>query len=42
MARKEGIPILQIIGNKDGNYTGAPNSGRLYSWNWGNLKRLLS
>lgn len=42
MAREEGIPIVQIIGYKDGNYTPLPNAGRLYSWNWDNLKRLLA
>ncbi len=42
MAREEGVPIVQIIGSKDGNYTAVPNAGRLYSWNWDNLKRLLA
>lgn len=42
MAREEGVPIVQIIGYKDGNYTAVPNAGRLYSWSWDNLKRLLS
>lgn len=42
MAREEGVPIIQIIGYKDGNYTAVPNAGRLYSWNWDNLKRLLA
>jgi len=41
MARTEGIPIVQVIGYKDGNYTAVPNAGRLYSWNWDNLKKLL-
>ena len=38
-ARKK---IFQIIGYKDGNYTPVPDAGRLYSWNWDNLKKLLS
>jgi len=42
MAREEDVPIVQIIGYKDGSYTPVPNAGRLYSWNWDNLKRLLS
>lgn len=42
MAREEGVPIVQIIGYKDGSYTPVPNAGRLYSWNWDNLKRLLA
>lgn len=42
MARKVGVKIVQIIGYKDGDYTPVPNAGRLYSWNWDNLKKLLS
>ena len=41
MAREEGKPIVQIIGYKDGNYTAVPDAGRLYSWDWDNLKKLL-
>lgn len=41
MARDEGIRIVQVIGYKDGNYTAVPDAGRLYSWNWDNLKNLL-
>jgi predicted GTPase len=41
MARDEGISIVQVIGYKDGNYTAVPNAGRLYAWNWENLKKLL-
>lgn len=41
MARDEGITIVQIIGYKDGNYTAVPDAGRLYTWNWENLKKLL-
>lgn len=41
MARDAGIPIFQVIGYKDGNYTPVPNAGRLYAWNWDNLKKLL-
>lgn len=42
MAREEGIPIVQIIGYKEGNYTAVLNAGLLYSWNWDNLKRVLA
>jgi hypothetical protein len=42
MARDESIPIVQVIGYKDGDYTAVPNAGRLYAWNWDNLKNLLS
>lgn len=41
MAREEGISIVQVIGYRDGNYTAVPNAGRLYAWNWENLKKLL-
>ena len=41
MAREEGIPIVQVIGYKDRNYTAVPNAGRLYAWNWDNMKKLL-
>ena len=42
IARKWNIPIVQIIGYKDVNYNSVPDAGRLYSWNWDNLKKLLS
>ncbi|MFZ3328951.1 MAG: TIR domain-containing protein [Methylocella sp.] len=42
IAREEEKKIVQIIGYKDGNYTAVPNAGRLYSWNWENLKTLLA
>jgi MTH538 TIR-like domain (DUF1863) len=41
MARDEGVKIVQIIGYRDGNYTAVPDAGRLYAWNWENLKNLL-
>ena len=41
MARDEKIPIVQVIGYKNGNYTAVPNAGRLHAWNWDNLKKLL-
>lgn len=42
MAREEGISIVQIIGYRNGDYKPVPDAGRLYSWNWENLKKLLS
>lgn len=42
MARDASVKIVQIIGYKDGNYTPVPDAGRLYAWNWENLKNLLS
>jgi MTH538 TIR-like domain (DUF1863) len=42
MARSANVKIVQIIGYRDGDYTPVPNAGRLYSWNWPNLKKLLS
>ena len=41
MAREEDIPIVQIIGRRSGRYTPVAKAGRLYAWNWDNLKRLL-
>jgi MTH538 TIR-like domain (DUF1863). len=40
--RKLDKPIYQIIGYKDGNYKPVPDAGRLYRWNWENLKKLFS
>jgi hypothetical protein len=42
MARGARKPIVQIIGYRDGNYTAVPDAGRLYRWDWGNLKKLLA
>ncbi|MCX5782442.1 MAG: hypothetical protein NT145_07045 [Elusimicrobia bacterium] len=42
LARKWSIPIVQVIGYKDGNYTPVQNAGSLYKWEWDNLKRLLA
>lgn len=41
MARDAGVPVAQIIGYKDANYTAVPDAGRLYRWSWDNLKALL-
>jgi len=41
MARQEEKPIVQVIGYRDGNYLAVPNAGKLYQWNWDNLKKLL-
>ena len=41
IARALKKPIYQIIGYKNGNYTPVPDAGRLYSWNWDNLKKLF-
>lgn len=41
MARRLGKPIVQIVGYRDGKYTPVPDAGRLYDWNWDNLKKLL-
>ena len=41
MAREEEIPIIQMIGYRDSHPTRVPNAGRLYFWNWDNLKNLL-
>ncbi len=41
LARKWEKEIVQVIGYKDGNYTAVPCAGRLYAWNWENLKKLF-
>lgn len=41
IVREERKPLIQIIGYKNGNYTSVPNAGKLYSWNWDNLKKIL-
>ena len=41
IARTLKKPIYQIIGYRNGNYTPVPDAGRLYSWNWDNLKKLF-
>lgn len=43
MAREMGKPMFQMIGYKNGTRDWAvPNAGRVYSWNWENLKALLA
>ncbi|HEX4452178.1 MAG TPA: hypothetical protein VH143_14980 [Kofleriaceae bacterium] len=42
MARAAAIKLVQVIGYKDGDYTPVPDAGRLYAWNWPNLKKLLA
>lgn len=41
-ARDLNVFIFQVIGYKDGDYTAVPDGGRLYKWDWDNLKKLLS
>ena len=41
MARNLKKRIVQVIGYQNRNYTAVPGAGRLYSWNWENLKNLL-
>ena len=42
IARELGKDIFQMIGYKDIDYTSVPGAGRLYRWNWENLKKLLA
>ena len=42
MARRNGVPIVQVIGYKDSSPTPVENAGRLYRWDWKNLKKILS
>lgn len=41
MAQTANKQIVQVIGYKDGEYTPVKGAGRLYRWNWENLKKLL-
>ncbi|MBC8400935.1 MAG: TIR domain-containing protein [Candidatus Marinimicrobia bacterium] len=41
LARTANKHIVQVIGYSKGDYTPVPNAGRLYRWNWDNLKKLL-
>ncbi len=42
MATDLGKPKFQVVGYKDGSSDWAvPNGGRVYLWNWENLKKLL-
>lgn len=43
MATALGKPRFQIIGYRDGSSTWAvPGGGRVYRWDWSNLKKLLA
>jgi hypothetical protein len=43
IARSLGKPIFQMIGYQSGTRDWAvPDAGRVYSWNWENLKKLLA
>lgn len=42
MARRAGKTIVQIAGYRDSHPTPVPDAGRLLSWNWDNLKKLLA
>ena len=42
MAQAANKHIVQVIGYKDGNYKPVQGAGRLYKWNWDNLKKLLA
>ena len=41
IAREEGVSIAQMIAYRDGSYTAVDGAGRLYQWDWANLKKLL-
>jgi hypothetical protein len=42
MAVEEGVPRVQVIGYKDGDYTRVADGGTLYKWSWPNLKTILA
>lgn len=39
MAKKAGIPIVQIRGRKTGETKGVSGAGRVKDWTWSNLKK---
>lgn len=41
IARKLKKKVIQLIGHKDEEHKRVPNAGRLYSWTWNNLQKLL-
>lgn len=41
IARMMGKKVVQIIGYSDGKYIPVPGAGKLYRWNWDNLKTIL-
>ena len=41
LARRLKIKIIQLIGHKNGKHKRVPNAGRIYSWTWDNLGKLL-
>ncbi len=41
MARRNGIPIVQMIGYRDSNPQAVADAGRLYRWTHDNLKKLF-
>jgi hypothetical protein len=42
IARELEKHLFQIIGYKDGDYAPVPDAGRVYRWDWENLKKLLA
>lgn len=41
IARRLKKKIIQVIGYKDGKHKRVSGAGRLYSWTWDNLERIL-
>ena len=41
LARQLKKKIVQLIGHKNGKHKRVPDAGRLYSWTWDNLAKLL-
>jgi len=41
LARQLKKKIVQLIGHKNGKHKRVPDAGRLYSWTWENLVKLL-
>ena len=41
LARKHSVSTVQVIGYRDSSPTPVPDAGRLYKWNWDNLKKII-
>ena len=41
LARKHGKRVVQVIGYRDSDPTPVEDAGRLYRWNWENLRKIL-
>ena len=41
-AGEESVKVVQVYGFKDSNFTAVPDAGKVYPWNWENVKALIT